>query len=64
MQLSQRITWLTGDGSDGWDLFNKARQMIGDGHDVLELSIGEHDFRTDPSILAAMNASADRKSVV
>jgi arginine:pyruvate transaminase len=58
MQLSQRITGLTGDGSDGWDLFNKARRMIADGHDVLELSIGEHDIRTDPSILAAMNASA------
>ncbi|MGR3661562.1 MAG: pyridoxal phosphate-dependent aminotransferase [Paracoccaceae bacterium] len=58
MQLSQRIVGLTGGGSDGWDLFNKARRMIADGQDVLELSIGEHDIRTDPSILAAMNASA------
>jgi arginine:pyruvate transaminase len=58
MQLSQRITGLTGDGSDGWDLFYKARRMIALGQDVLELSIGEHDIRTDPSILAAMNASA------
>lgn len=58
MQLSQRITGLTGGGSDGWDLFYKARRMIAEGQDILELSIGEHDIRTDPSILAAMNASA------
>ena len=32
--------------------------MIALGQDVLELSIGEHDIRSDPSILAAMNASA------
>ena len=31
MQASQRITGLLGGGSDGWDVFNKAREMIAEG---------------------------------
>ena len=58
MELSQRITHLTGGGSDGWDVFYKARRMIADGLPVTELTIGEHDIRTDPAILAAMNHAA------
>jgi len=58
MQLSRRISTLTGGGSDGWDLFNRAREMIRSGVDVIELTIGEHDIRTDPTILAAMDAAA------
>ena len=58
MRISNHITGLTGGGSDGWDLFLKARAMIAQGQPVVELSIGEHDIRTDPSILAAMQASA------
>jgi arginine:pyruvate transaminase len=58
MQLSQRITGLTGGGSDGWDVFYRARRMIADGVDVTELTIGEHDIRTDPRILEAMHAAA------
>ncbi|SMP12565.1 pyridoxal phosphate-dependent aminotransferase [Shimia sagamensis] len=58
MKLSQRITNITGGGSDGWDVFYKARRMIAKGVDVTELTIGEHDIRTDPVILAAMDQSA------
>lgn len=58
MKLSQRITHIIGDGSDGWDLFRKARGMIAAGIPVTELTIGEHDIRTDPAILHAMQASA------
>jgi len=58
MKLSQRITHIIGDGSDGWDLFRKARGMIAAGIPVTELTIGEHDIRTDPAILHAMHASA------
>ncbi|MCE8009302.1 pyridoxal phosphate-dependent aminotransferase [Aestuariivita sp.] len=58
MQLSTRISNLTGGGSDGWDVFNRARAMIAAGVDVTELTIGEHDIRTDPTILAAMDAAA------
>jgi len=58
MQLSNRITTLTGGGSDGWDLFLRARDMIASGIDVTELTIGEHDIKTHDDILDAMHASA------
>jgi arginine:pyruvate transaminase len=58
MKLSHRITHIIGTGSDGWDLFRKARAMIASGIPVVELSIGEHDIRTDPTILHAMHGSA------
>lgn len=58
MNRSKRIQTLTGGGSDGWDLFNKARAMIEDGVAVTELTIGEHDIRTDQSILDAMHRAS------
>ncbi len=58
MKLSHRITHLTGGGSDGWDVFYRARRMIAAGEQVTELTIGEHDIRTTPVILEAMNAAA------
>ncbi|MFT5615768.1 MAG: arginine:pyruvate transaminase [Granulosicoccus sp.] len=58
MQLSNRITNLTGGGSDGWDVFNRARNMIAAGIPVVELTIGEHDIGTHPSILKAMDKAA------
>ncbi len=58
MKLSHRITHLTPSGSDGWEVFYKARAMKAAGHDITELTIGEHDIRTHPSILAAMNTAA------
>lgn len=58
MELSNRINDITQSGSDGWDLFYRARAMVAAGETVVELTIGEHDIRTDPSILAAMQDSA------
>lgn len=58
MQVSRRIAGLTEGGSDGWDVFYRARQMVADGVDVTELTIGEHDIRTDPVILNAMYDAA------
>jgi len=58
MKLSDRITTLNGDGSDGWGVFYRARQMIAAGTRVTELTVGEHDTRTAPSILAAMDNAA------
>lgn len=58
MALSKRITTLTGGGSDGWDLFLKARAMIAAGTTVTELTIGEHDIRTAAPILQDMHQSA------
>lgn len=58
MKLSNRVVHITGGGSDGWDVFYKARRMISEGVAVTELTIGEHDIRTDPVILGAMDRSA------
>ncbi len=58
MKLSDRITQITGGGSDGWDVFYRARRMVAEGYAVTELTIGEHDIGTDASILDAMNRSA------
>ncbi len=58
MDLSKRITTLTGGGSDGWDVFIKARRMIAEGMPVTELTIGEHDIRTAAPILQEMHRCA------
>lgn len=58
MDLSTRITNILGGGSDGWGVFYRSRQMVADGVDVIELTIGEHDIRTDPLILNEMNRAA------
>jgi len=53
MQPSQRISNMNLDGSDGWEVFIRARALIEAGQQITELTIGEHDIRTDPSILKA-----------
>jgi arginine:pyruvate transaminase len=58
MQLSNRITGITGGGGDGWEVFYAARAREAKGEPVANLTIGEHDIRTDPSILDAMHAAA------
>ena len=60
MQVSRRIAGLTGGGSDGWDVFYRARRMAGAGAGgaVTELTIGEHDLGTDRAILDAMHTAA------
>ncbi|KHA52630.1 pyridoxal phosphate-dependent aminotransferase [Sulfitobacter geojensis] len=58
MQASQRISGILGGGSDGWDVFNKAREMIDAGTPVTELTIGEHDIRTAAPILQDMHRAA------
>ena len=58
MRFSNRISNVIGGGSDGWGVFYRARQMRADGYPVIELTIGEHDIRTHPDILRAMDRSA------
>ncbi len=58
MKLSNRLLNINGGGSDGWEVFLEARRMIADGLPVVELTIGEHDTRTAPDILAKMYESA------
>ncbi len=58
MRISKRIENILGGEADGWGVFYKARAMKAAGEDVLELTIGEHDRKTDPAILRAMHESA------
>ena len=58
MNLSNRIIDLTGGGSDGWDVHRRAREMIGRGIPVIDLTIGEHDEGTLQAILDEMHRSA------
>ncbi|MCR8828069.1 pyridoxal phosphate-dependent aminotransferase [Pseudosulfitobacter koreensis] len=58
MKISHRIANINGGGSDGWDVFLKARGMIAEGIAVTELTIGEHDIRTASPILQEMHRSA------
>lgn len=58
MILSQRIQQISPGGDDGWAILHKTRAMLERGEEVLNLTIGEHDIRTDPAILAAMAESA------
>ena len=58
MQASQRVNSILGGGSDGWEVFNRARQMIAEGTKVTELTIGEHDIRTAAPILQDMHRAA------
>ena len=58
MQLSNRLSTIIPNGSDGWEVFYRARQMKLAGEPVIELTQGEHDIRTDPIILDAMHSAA------
>ena len=58
MKPSDRIENITNGGSDGWEIFYKARKMMASGINVIELSIGEHDICTDPAILNSMHEAA------
>ncbi|NNL17900.1 MAG: pyridoxal phosphate-dependent aminotransferase [Boseongicola sp.] len=58
MRVSKRIAGLTGGGSDGWDILRKARDLQNAGRDIIQLTIGEHDRRTEPEILDEMHRSA------
>ncbi|RBI82859.1 pyridoxal phosphate-dependent aminotransferase [Rhodosalinus halophilus] len=58
MRLSRRIEGITGGGSDGWELFYRARALKAAGEEVLELTVGEHDWTTPRPILDAMHAAA------
>jgi len=58
MDLAKRITAITEGGSDGWDVFYKARALKKSGQPIIELTIGEHDVTTHRDILAAMGQSA------
>ena len=56
--ISPRLTGITPGGSDGWEILYACRALKDAGKPVIELTIGEHDIRTDPAILDAMHSAA------
>ncbi len=58
MRLARRVEQITGGEGDGWEIYYRARAMKAAGVAVTDLTIGEHDIRTDPAILRAMHDSA------
>ena len=58
MKLAGRVQQMTGGGSDGWDVYYRARDRMARGERILNLTVGEHDIPTDPSILGAMHRGA------
>jgi arginine:pyruvate transaminase len=58
MRLSARIEGVTGGGSDGWGVHYRARAMQAQGRAVIMLTVGDHDIKTEGSVIDAMTASA------
>ncbi|MEM9012753.1 MAG: pyridoxal phosphate-dependent aminotransferase [Pseudomonadota bacterium] len=58
MQMSRRILGVGGDGSDAWDVYERARERQAAGKPVVMLTIGDHDRTTPRPILDAMHRSA------
>jgi len=56
--LSRRILGIVDEGGDGWEVYVRARKMQAAGKPVVMLSIGDHDIKTAPEVLDAMDASA------
>ena len=59
MELSRRILGVVGVGGDGWSIHYRAWAMKAAGEPVVMLTIGDHDIKTDASILDAMKAGMD-----
>ncbi|MGC8202731.1 pyridoxal phosphate-dependent aminotransferase [Aliiroseovarius sp. PTFE2010] len=60
MQLSHRITHIAGEEGDGWEIYFKTQELKAAGIAVTDLTIGEHDTRTDPDIVTAMSHAAQQ----
>ncbi len=58
MRLSDRITTLLPHGDDGWGVYRKALARQDAGLPLTMLTLGEHDIRTAPAILDAMDRAA------
>ena len=59
MELSRRIRAVVGGVDDGWSVHYRARELKAAGAPVVMLTIGDHDIKTDASILDAMKAAMD-----
>ena len=58
MKLSSRIEQITVGGTDGWEILYRSRALKARGYDITELTIGEHDIKTDQSIIEHLYKAA------
>lgn len=56
--LSNRVSNIVGEGSDGWDILYRARNLEDQGIEIINLTIGEHDIGTNELILDEMHRAA------
>lgn len=59
MRPSRRIRGIVTGEDDGWSVHYRAEAMRRAGEPVIALTVGDHDVKTDASILDAMKASMD-----
>lgn len=53
MKYTDTVARLNAVGPDSWALYRRAKQMIVDGHDVIEMAIGQPDVETPAAIVDA-----------
>lgn len=58
MRVSRRIAGVVEGASDGWEVYYRARRLKAEGRPVVNLTVGDHDIKTDPAVIDAMEASA------
>jgi len=58
MNLSRRMQNINQGGGDGWEVHYRSRALASEGEDILDLTIGDHDFRTAAVIIDSMSRSA------
>ncbi|MGB3408079.1 MAG: pyridoxal phosphate-dependent aminotransferase [Jannaschia sp.] len=56
--ISDRLLRVSPGGDDGWSIHHRARALQSEGHRIIDLTVGDHDIRTDPAILSAMQQAA------
>jgi arginine:pyruvate transaminase len=59
METSKRIQAVVGGVDDGWSIHYRGQALKAAGEPVTMLTVGDHDIKTDVSILDAMKASMD-----
>ncbi len=58
MRASRRVSGIVEGGSDGWEVYYRARALRAEGRPVINLTVGDHDIKTAPDVIDAMMASA------
>lgn len=60
MRYADRVNWVTGEGTDAWDIHYQAQKDMEHDPDVIVLSVGDPDFATPgPIVDAAISALRD-----